>query len=122
MGAIDRSTLLMQRLWPIRYEGRRVALILALTLASVLALPAAVSFAHGAVMMCSSATALHALRKARLAPGETVAVFGLGGLGASAIQLARALGADPLKLMAAFLAGDGSKSAIARKPVVKRRA
>ncbi len=29
-----------QRLWPIRYEGRRVALIVALTLASVLALPA----------------------------------------------------------------------------------
>ena len=61
--------------------------------ASVLPLPAAVSFAHGAVMMCSSATALHALRKARLAAGETVAVFGVGGLGASAVQLARALGA-----------------------------
>jgi len=61
--------------------------------ASVLPLPAAVSFAHGAVMMCSSATALHALRKARLAASESVAVFGLGGLGASAVQLARALGA-----------------------------
>ena len=62
--------------------------------ASVLPLPDAVSFAHGAVMMCSSATALHALRKARLAAGESVAVFGLGGLGASAVQLARALGAS----------------------------
>jgi threonine dehydrogenase-like Zn-dependent dehydrogenase len=43
-------------------------------------------------MMCSSATAFHALRKGRLAAGETVAVFGAGGLGMSAIQLARAMG------------------------------
>jgi D-arabinose 1-dehydrogenase-like Zn-dependent alcohol dehydrogenase len=62
--------------------------------ASVLPLPAGVSFTHGAVMMCSSATALHALRKARLTPRETVAVFGIGGLGASAVQLARAMGAS----------------------------
>jgi propanol-preferring alcohol dehydrogenase len=43
--------------------------------------------------MCSSSTALHALHKARMKPGERVAVFGVGGLGSSAIQLARALGA-----------------------------
>ncbi|MDI1337235.1 MAG: zinc-binding dehydrogenase [Lacunisphaera sp.] len=61
--------------------------------ACLFVLPPEISFAHGAVLMCSSATALHALRKARLQPGETVAVFGLGGLGASAVQLARALGA-----------------------------
>ena len=60
---------------------------------SVFPLPPEISFAHGAVLMCSSATALHALRKARMQPGERVAVFGLGGLGASAVQLARALGA-----------------------------
>jgi 2-desacetyl-2-hydroxyethyl bacteriochlorophyllide A dehydrogenase len=56
-------------------------------------LPDAVSFEHAAVLMCSSATSLHALRKAHLEAGETVAVFGVGGLGMSAIQLARALGA-----------------------------
>ena len=43
--------------------------------------------------MCASATALHALRKGRIKEGETVAIFGVGGLGMSAIQLARALGA-----------------------------
>ena len=64
--------------------------------ASVFPLPDEISFAHGAVMMCSSATALHALRKARLRPGETVAVFGIGGLGASAVQLASALGAGAI--------------------------
>jgi propanol-preferring alcohol dehydrogenase len=56
-------------------------------------LPDEIPFEHGAVLMCSSATSLHALRKARLTGGESVAVFGVGGLGMSAIQLARALGA-----------------------------
>jgi propanol-preferring alcohol dehydrogenase len=56
-------------------------------------LPASIPFEQGAVMMCSSATSLHALRKARFARGDSVAVFGIGGLGVSAIQLARALGA-----------------------------
>src|SRR5438045_6898392 len=53
-------------------------------------LPDEISFEHGAIMMCSSATALHALNKARLKPGESVAIFGFGGLGFSALQLARA--------------------------------
>jgi propanol-preferring alcohol dehydrogenase len=56
-------------------------------------LPDAIPFEHGAIMMCSSATALHALRKARVRRGDAVAVFGIGGLGVSAVQLARALGA-----------------------------
>ncbi|HSN76837.1 MAG TPA: zinc-binding dehydrogenase [Anaerolineae bacterium] len=60
---------------------------------SVFPLPDAIPFEQGAVMMCSSATALHALHKGRLAAGESVAVFGAGGLGMSAIQLARAMGA-----------------------------
>jgi len=60
---------------------------------SVFKLPDAIPFEHGAIMMCSSATSLHALNKARMKPGESVAIFGAGGLGISAIQLARALGA-----------------------------
>ncbi|MFC2077180.1 alcohol dehydrogenase catalytic domain-containing protein [Candidatus Bipolaricaulota bacterium] len=56
-------------------------------------LPDSVPFEQGAVAMCSSATVFHALRKSRLKTGESVAVFGVGGLGMSAIQLARAFGA-----------------------------
>jgi 2-desacetyl-2-hydroxyethyl bacteriochlorophyllide A dehydrogenase len=52
-----------------------------------------VSFEQGAILMCSSSTSFHALRKGRLQAGETVAVFGAGGLGMSAIQLARIMGA-----------------------------
>ena len=59
----------------------------------VLPLPDEIPFEHGAIMMCSSSTSFHALRKARLQAGETVAVFGVGGLGMSAIQLAHGLGA-----------------------------
>ena len=53
-------------------------------------LPDQISFEIGAIMMCSSATALHALNKARLKAGESIAIFGFGGLGFSALQLARA--------------------------------
>ncbi|HUG33362.1 MAG TPA: zinc-binding dehydrogenase [Anaerolineales bacterium] len=56
-------------------------------------LPEEIPFEQGATLMCASATALHALRKSRIKAGETVAIFGVGGLGLSAIQLARAMGA-----------------------------
>ena len=55
--------------------------------------PEPVSTAAAAVMMCSTVTALHALRRGRLGRGESVAVLGAGGLGMSAIQLAQVLGA-----------------------------
>jgi propanol-preferring alcohol dehydrogenase len=58
------------------------------------ALPDEIPFTHGAVMMCSYATTLHALRKARFRDGESVAIFGAGGLGVAAMGLARSLGAS----------------------------
>ena len=75
--------------------------------------PDAVSLSAAAVMMCSTSTSYHALQRGRLQTGETVAVFGCGGLGASAIQLAAALGAfevyavdvNPVKLAAATTQG-----------------
>jgi D-arabinose 1-dehydrogenase-like Zn-dependent alcohol dehydrogenase len=60
---------------------------------NAISLPEEISFEEGATLMCASATALHALRKGRVKAGERVAVFGVGGLGLSAIQLAKALGA-----------------------------
>jgi len=59
-------------------------------------LPNEISFEVGAIMMCSSATAFHALNNARLKPGESVAIFGFGGLGFSALQLARAFDCGPI--------------------------
>ena len=58
--------------------------------ANAFLLPDEIPFEVGAIMMCASATALHALSKARLKAGESIAIFGFGGLGFSALQLARA--------------------------------
>ncbi|HEV8237801.1 MAG TPA: alcohol dehydrogenase catalytic domain-containing protein [Thermoanaerobaculia bacterium] len=56
--------------------------------------PDEVPLEQAAIMMCSTSTALHALRVAPLARGESVAILGFGGLGISALQLTRALGAS----------------------------
>ncbi len=56
-------------------------------------IPDEVSSDTAAIMMCSTATAFHALRLSGIRPGETVAILGFGGLGVSGVQLARALGA-----------------------------
>jgi 2-desacetyl-2-hydroxyethyl bacteriochlorophyllide A dehydrogenase len=61
---------------------------------SVFHLPEEIPFEQGAILMCSSATSLHALNKTRLRPDETIAIFGVGGLGISAIQLAKTFGAS----------------------------
>src|SRR6266404_1189950 len=58
--------------------------------ANAFPLPDETAFEIGAIMMCSSATALHALKKTRFKAGESIAIFGFGGLGFSALQLARA--------------------------------
>jgi 2-desacetyl-2-hydroxyethyl bacteriochlorophyllide A dehydrogenase len=92
---------------------------------SVFRLPDEIPFEQGAILMCSSATSLHALKKARLYRGETVAIFGIGGLGVSALQLARHLGAaevyavdiNPRKLELAKRFGAISVDATIRDPV-----
>jgi len=76
-----------------KYRDGGYAEYICLPARSAFRLPDEISFEHGAIMMCSSATSFHALRKGRMQPNETVAVFGVGGLGVSALQLARAFGA-----------------------------
>lgn len=61
--------------------------------------PDNVPIEQAAIMMCSSATSLHALRQGRLAVGERVLVIGAGGLGMSAVQLAHILGAQQVVAM-----------------------
>lgn len=75
------------------YTNGGYAEYIAVPARNAIPLPDEIPFDQGATLMCASATAFHALRKSRLKGGETVAVFGAGGLGQSAIQLAKALGA-----------------------------
>ena len=93
--------------------------------ANVLPLPDEIPFEVGAIMMCSSATALHALNKTRFRAGESIAIFGFGGLGFSALQLARAFDCgdvyvieiNPAKLASAAKMGAISIDAKAADPV-----
>ena len=76
-----------------KYRPGGYAEYISLPARSVFKLPEEIPFEQAAIMMCSSSTSFHALRKARVKAGETVAVFGIGGLGMSAVQLAYAMGA-----------------------------
>jgi len=76
-----------------KYRDGGYAEFIVMPARSVVRLPEEISFEQGAILMCSSATSLHAINKARLRAGESVAVFGVGGLGLSAIQLAKVFGA-----------------------------
>jgi propanol-preferring alcohol dehydrogenase len=79
-----------------KYADGGYAEYIAVPARSAFHLPEEISFEAGAVMMCSSATSLHALRLAGLKAGQRLAIFGMGGLGFSALQLARALGAGEI--------------------------
>src|SRR5690242_8722754 len=93
--------------------------------ANAFPLPDEIPFEAGAIMMCSSATALHALHKARFRAGESIAIFGFGGLGFSALQLARAFDRadvyvveiNPAKLASAVAMGAIAIDARAADPV-----
>jgi 2-desacetyl-2-hydroxyethyl bacteriochlorophyllide A dehydrogenase len=55
---------------------------------NLLKLPASIPYEQGAILGCAVSTAFHALRRGRIAQGEAVVVYGVGGLGAHAVQLA----------------------------------
>ncbi len=55
-------------------------------------IPAALSFADAAPLLCAGVTTFNSLRHSRALPGEMVAVHGIGGLGHLAIQFARQFG------------------------------
>lgn len=80
---------------------------------NLVALPDNVGFVEAASLGCRYATAFHGVvDRARVGAGEWVAVYGCGGVGLGAVQVARALGAgviavdiDPAKLELARAAG-----------------
>lgn len=56
-------------------------------------LPEEISFSAGAAIACGTGTAFGALGRAQVTGRDTVAVFGIGPIGQSTIQFAKALGA-----------------------------
>ncbi len=87
--------------------------------------PEAVSSLDAAPLTCAGVTTYKAVKVARVAPAETVAVFGIGGLGHLALQYARIAGAfvvavdvDENKLaMATDLGADRVVNAASADPV-----
>jgi threonine dehydrogenase-like Zn-dependent dehydrogenase len=62
-------------------------------LRTLVSLPEELSFAEGAAVACGTGTAYAALRRMRIAGGDTLAVFGQGPVGLSATLLGNAMGA-----------------------------
>jgi 2-desacetyl-2-hydroxyethyl bacteriochlorophyllide A dehydrogenase len=84
---------------------------------NVFVLPDEIPFEVGAIMMCSSATALHALKKARLKSGDSVAIFGFGGLGFSALQLSQSFGCQEVYVVDINSAKLASAAALGAVPI-----
>jgi threonine dehydrogenase-like Zn-dependent dehydrogenase len=94
---------------------------------TIVELPEELSFAEGAAVACGTGTAFGALRRMRLAGGDTLAVFGQGPVGLSATLLGTAMGArviavetgaERLKLAKEFGADetiDGSTEDVSKK-------
>lgn len=55
-------------------------------------LPASLSFAEAAPLLCAGLTVYKAMKAAGVAKGQRMAVFGVGGLGHLAVQIGRAMG------------------------------
>ncbi|GAA4727827.1 zinc-binding dehydrogenase [Nocardioides endophyticus] len=71
-----------------------VAELMTAPVSNLVRLPASVPDPIGAILTDAVATPFHALfDRGGLRPGESVAIFGIGGLGQHALQLARAFGA-----------------------------
>jgi propanol-preferring alcohol dehydrogenase len=61
-------------------------------------IPDELSDYEAAPLFCAGVTSYRALKKAHVVAGQRVAVFGIGGLGHLAVQLARAIGAEVFAL------------------------
>lgn len=55
---------------------------------NVLKLPEAIPFEQGAIIGCAVSTAFHALKRGRVRRADSVVIFGVGGVGIHAVQLA----------------------------------
>jgi alcohol dehydrogenase, propanol-preferring len=76
----------------------------------VIPVPESLQPAEAAPLFCAGVTVYRALRKSEVAPGQRVAIFGIGGLGHLAVQIAHSMGAE---VIAADV--DDAKLALARE-------
>jgi 2-desacetyl-2-hydroxyethyl bacteriochlorophyllide A dehydrogenase len=64
---------------------------------NLIALPESISYDQGALLADAVATPYHALKsRGKVISGQSMAIFGIGGIGVHAVMLARILGAKPI--------------------------
>ncbi len=63
-----------------------------------LKVPDSLSSEEAAPLFCAGVTVYRAIKKADIKPGQRVAVFGIGGLGHLAVQIAKAFGAEVIAI------------------------
>jgi propanol-preferring alcohol dehydrogenase len=76
----------------------------------VIPVPDSISPAEAAPLFCAGVTVYRALRRSGVEPGQRVAVFGVGGLGHLAVQIAHSMGAEVVAVDV-----DDAKLALARE-------
>jgi alcohol dehydrogenase, propanol-preferring len=59
-----------------------------------LRIPDTLSFVEAAPLFCAGVTVYRALKRAKILPGQRLAIFGIGGLGHLGVQFGQALGAE----------------------------
>jgi 2-desacetyl-2-hydroxyethyl bacteriochlorophyllide A dehydrogenase len=59
-------------------------------------LPRNIDFPEGAIMNCAVMTSYHAMKLAQVSAGDTVLIYGLGGVGMNAVQWAKIFGATEI--------------------------
>lgn len=64
----------------------------------VVKIPAELSLFEAAPLLCAGVTVYRALKRANVSHGQRVAIFGVGGLGHIAVQIARAFGAEVIAI------------------------
>lgn len=90
---------LQRRIFGIQAEGA-LAEYLAVPARNLVRLPDNVPFTVGAIITDAVATPFYALsERVALKAGETIAIFGAGGLGLHAVQIARLLGAQKIMVV-----------------------
>ena len=62
-------------------------------------LPESITFSEGAVIADAVVTAVHAARRGRISPGETVMVISVGGCSAAVIQVCKAYGSKVISVV-----------------------
>lgn len=86
---------------------------------NLVALPPGIPFASGAALGCRFATAFRALTgRAKVRAGETVAIFGCGGVGLSGIMIAAAIGARVIAIDVSPAALERARQLGARETVL----